>query len=487
MGPSLKKINPIVFVVIYALTFSYIIFKVWNVPITHDEVPTTVYYNNFGIWEIMMYPDPIPNNHILNTLCTKFCLLLFGAEHWAVRLPNLLSFILFSIGAYRVIKSVIPKESLFFIPAALLFIANPYLLDFFGLCRGYGMSAAICTLSVSYIISGFLNSNNKHIWLSFALSIFACYANFTLLVFWVAITILTWFYFFSLHRKKKANLLKPTLIIFLSCLAYLALIAIPLYKMQKTEQFQFWTSSGFYEETILPLIVHSKYDSKIFITSDFIAWFSIALVVFNSLYILIKFKKLNYDLKVLSRPIAIATLIIVLTALINILQVWILDTPNLNGRTALFFYPLFVITLVSSYSLFTKGKMTGIKMGISILLTALLTHHVVHTMKPYSVREWAYDANTIEVIDFMLHNLKGSKSKTSLASNWMFNPSFTFYAYTGKTSWLDLKQYNTAIDPNMGVEYYYVFEEDYPILESNYEPVLKFENRCWLLKLKQEN
>jgi len=214
MRSILKKINPIVFVVIYALTFIYILYKILHVPITHDEVATTVYYNNFSVWELMMYPDPLPNNHILNTISAKLFIFLFGAEQWAVRIPNLLSFVLFGVGVYRILKTVISKESMFFIPAALLFIASPYLLDFFGLCRGYGMSAALCTLSVSYIISGFATSTNKHIWYGFILSISACYANFTLLVFWAAITILTWFYFYSSYIVKKSSLLKPTLIIF---------------------------------------------------------------------------------------------------------------------------------------------------------------------------------------------------------------------------------------------------------------------------------
>lgn len=482
MRSTLKKINPIVFVLIYSLTFIYVLFKIIHVPITHDEVATVVHYNNFSAWEIMMYPDPLPNNHILNTLSAKFCIFLFGPEQWAIRLPNLLSFILFGIGVYRILKTVISKESMFFIPAALLFIASPYLLDFFGLCRGYGMSAALCTLSVSYVLSGFANSNNKNIWYGFIISILACYANFTLLVFWAAITILTWFYFYSSYRIKQTKLLRHTLIIFLSSIAYLALIAGPLYKMQSTDQFEFWTSTGFFNETIIPLVMSSKYDSRIFITTEFIAWFSVGVLALNAIYVFVQFKKSNYDIRTFSRPIAVATMIILFTAGINILQVWILDTPNLTGRTALFFYPLFITALISSYEMFKQGKFTGVKIGFSILMTALLLHHVIHTMKPYSVRGWAYDANTLKVLNYFEDHRENQE--TSLATNWMFIPSFRFYNETGKAPWLDLKKYNTEIDPNLDVHYYYVFAEDYPLLESKFEPVLKFENNCWLLKAR---
>ncbi|MFT6243675.1 MAG: hypothetical protein ACJA0U_002283 [Salibacteraceae bacterium] len=479
MRSALTKINPSGFVAIFALVFAYILFKVFNVPITHDEVATTLFYSKTSIWDIIMYENPLPNNHILNTLLTKLCLFVFGAEDWVVRIPNLLSFLLYAFGAYRIVKAILPKDSLFYIPAALLFLASHYLLDFFGLCRGYGMSVAFCTLSVSYVMTGFSNFNRKNIWYGLLFAIFASYANFTLLVFWAAITLLTWIYFYFDFKKNNSGLFKPTLLLFLSSATYLTLIAIPLYRMQSTEQFEFWTSSGFFNETILPLVMHSKYDSRIFITSDFIAWFAVVLFVLNSIYILLELKKLDSKIDVLSKPITIATLIILLTAGINILQVWILDTPNLNGRTALFFYPLFIIALISSYDFFKNRKFVGFRIGFSILMIALLIHHIVHTAKPYSVREWSYDANTLKVTEWIYNH--SDRGGASLATNWIFNPSFQFYVYADECSWLDLKPSNREINPNIGVDYYYIMAEDYPLLKEKYRPVLKFKNKCWLL------
>jgi hypothetical protein len=480
MRLTLTKINSSGFVAIFVIVFAYILFKIFSVPITHDEVATTVFYSKTSVWDIIMYENPLPNNHILNTLLAKLCLFVFGADDWVVRIPNLLSFILYAIGAYRIVKAILPKDSLFYIPAALLFVASPYVLDFFGLCRGYGMSVAFCTLSVSYVITGFSNLNRKNIWYGLIFAMLASYANFTLLVFWAAITILTWIYFYFDFKKNNSSLIKPTLYLFLSSAAYVALIAIPLYKMQSTEQFEFWTSTGFFNETILPLAHHSKYDSRIFITSDFIAWFSVVLLLLNSIYILIELKKSDSKIDVLSKPITIATLIILLTAGINMLQVWVLDTPNLNGRTALFFYPLFIIALISSYDFFKNRKFVGVRISFSILLTAMLIHHVVHTAKPYSVREWSYDANTLKVTEYIKDH---SESKSiSLATNWIFNPSFRFYKHTGELPWLELMPSNREINPNFGADYYYIFEEDYPLLKEKYIPVLKFENKCWLLR-----
>ena len=78
MNPNINKLNRPVFILIYALSFLVIIYKVFNVPVTHDEVSTAVFFGDYSIWEIMMYPDASPNNHILNTLLTKYAILAFG-------------------------------------------------------------------------------------------------------------------------------------------------------------------------------------------------------------------------------------------------------------------------------------------------------------------------------------------------------------------------------------------------------------------------
>jgi hypothetical protein len=484
MKASVEKFNRYAFVLLYILIFFLILFKVFHIPITHDEAASTVTYSKFSVWEIMMYPDAWPNNHILNTLFTKGFLLLLGKEQWVVRLPNLLSFVLYAIGVFRIIRAILKKDSFFFIPAALLFVASPYLLDFFGLCRGYGMSSALSILSVSYLITGYLKSNNRHVWAAFFLSILACYANFTLLVFWGAITILTWFYFFKRSGDKKSSFLKPTLIIFMSSLLYAALIAIPIYKMQSTNQFQYWTSSGFVKDTILPLIMHTLYDSGFFKFNSVVVFATlvIAVLAVNCIFLVLRFKHSKYQINTLSQPLFVATSIIFLTAGISIIQCWVLNTPNLNGRTALFFYPLFITASIASTDIFSKFKARLFKLVFSAAIALICILHLTTTVNLTSVREWSYDANTLKVIGYL--DKARNNQNTSLETNWLFNPSFYFYKYTGKTPWLDLKYYNKSIIPGTSAEYYYVLAEDYSTLESNFEPVLKFDNGCWLLKKK---
>ena len=480
----MKKFNYYSFFILFGLIFLIILYKVIFVPITHDETNTIRFYCNYNVWEIMMFPDNIPNNHILNTIFTKLSILLFGKEQWAARLPNLLSFVLYTLAIFRINKTVFKRDSLLFIPAAILFIANPYLLDFFGLCRGYGMSCALCTLSVSYLISGYSNLNKKHIWIAFALSILASYANFTLLVFWVAMVLMTWFYFFAQYKIKQGLILKPTIIIFIVCVFYSALIVMPLIKMNSTNEFKYWTSTGFYSETILPLIIHSLYGSNwsLFKYFNSVAFIVIAILLINSVYIIYRFVSSKFQIKSIFLPVFAATFIILLTAGINILQCLLIHTPNLNGRTALFFYPLFIIAFVTLIGLFSNLKFDILKKVFAISISVICLFHLSDTMSLKSVREWWFNANTFKVIDYIKSSNDGQN--TSLKTNWLFDPSFYFYKYSGKLPWLDLKEYDKSIDTNTNAKYYYVFEEDYSILESKYYPVIKFDDNSWLLKKK---
>lgn len=460
-----------------------IMYKVIHLPITHDETSTTVHYSNFSYWQIMMYPDEWPNNHILNTLMSKFLISILGAEQWVVRLPNLLSFLLYAFAIFRTNKTILGFTSRFFIPASILFICNPYLLDFFGLCRGYAMSCALATLSVSYMITGYKKMDISHVWISFFLSILASYANFTLLVFWVAVSSITFLFFFIRYRDSNRNFWKPSIILFISCISYAALIATPIIKMQSTNQFQYWEQTGFYEGTIVPLVIHALYGSSKFTTKvyHFISITAILVILWNTTYVIYVFFKTKFNNEILRKPIFVATSILLITAFVNIIQCLILKTPNLNGRTALFFFPLFILALITTIGTFKILKNNLVKSATSLFVTILLILQLADTFSFTYVREWWFDANTFQVVDY----LNKPNKKVTLKTNWLFYPSFYFYKYTGKLPNIDLKEYDKNIDINTDAEYYYINKEDFKTLESKFELAFQVNEERMLVKRKK--
>jgi len=479
-----RQFNFFGFITFYSILFLVILYKVFNVPVTTDEVPTAFFYSTFSFWDIMMFPDNWPNNHILNTMFAKCCIMLLGKEQWVIRIPNFLMFFLYTFGVFQILKQTVKQDSWLFLPASLLFV-NPYLLDFFGLCRGYGISTTMVILTVVLIMNGYMKKKPVLLWLSLLTSIIASYANFTVLVFWAATVILVWLYFVLETKGQLKKILKPTLIIFLISIAYLALIIVPIRKMQNTDQFKYWTSGGFYDDTIRSLIHEWRYNSEILseIHTNFIVAFIVAILLTNILFMFLYLRKAKFSVHLFRQPAFIATMLLLLPVLINILQTLILGTPNLKGRTALFFYPLFATAVVVAIGMLPNLKNQWQNKMLAVITGVILIANLSHRLSLTSVREWSYDQNTLQVTEYLKEKYKGTP--VSLRTNWIFHPSFYFYSDSGKIPWINLQYYDYNLDINTRAEYYYIFAKDYKFLEPRFEVEYKFSEDRWLLKQRK--
>jgi hypothetical protein len=477
----MNKINLYGFITFFGILFLVILYKVIYLPVAIDEVPTVWFYSQYSFWEIMMYPDNIPNNHILNTLLTKCSMIIFGKGQWAVRLPSLLSFIAFGFAVFRILKLVLKPSSYFFLPATILFI-NPYWLDFFGLCRGYAISTALVTLTVGFLIEGFKLKKPKLIWLALLTSILASYANFSALVFWVTTSAMVLFYFFIETKKDWKKLIKPTIILFFISVAYLALIITPIIKMQSTNEFQYWTSRGFYSETIKSLIVAWWYDSKILSSVSLDVWATllILIVLIGVFYLLRNLIKTKFSVQSFYQPLFVTTAILLLPALVSIIQSIILKTPNLNGRTAIFFFPLISSFFATTLSLIPEFKKQWIHKSLATFAVVILVINLTSRVSLKHVKEYYFDQNTLEVINYLKEKSDGKP--VTLKTSWFFNPSFYFYTYTEKAPWIDLQAFDYNIDITTLSDYYYIWAVDYKQLEPRFEVVYKFSPDRWLLK-----
>jgi hypothetical protein len=427
-----------------------------------------------------MFPDHEPNNHILNTLLVKLFVFLFGNHQLVIRLPNLLSFLVYGTAIFRINKIVFKDDSIFFIPATLFFISNPYLLDFFGLSRGYGISCAVATLSLSYLIYGYYYTKDKLVWIAYGLSFLAPYANFTLLVFWSATSIMVWFYFVAKAGRKPAQIIKPTLIIVVVTLLFLALVANPISKMLSTNEFKYWSSKGFYWDTLYPLIEYSRNGSHMILDgrSHLVAFLIFLTLTFNLGYIFIRFRKSDFKITDLNHPVFVTTFVLLTTAFVNIVQYKILHTPNLHGRTALFFYPLFIASFVSFLGLITASRAKWAQYFFAVCFSFICIFHIADRYKLDWVRDWWHDVDTLKVISYL--EKQHTNTPISLKTTWFCYNSFYYYVYIGKTPWLDLKGYDKYIDINTDAEYYYLFTDDVKLLEPKFEIIGQYGDRSLL-------
>jgi hypothetical protein len=123
--------------------------------------------------------NPDANNHILNSILAGISHKYLGYSAFSIRLPNLLSFLLYAFFVYKIGEKLKQNLSQWGFYMGMLFPI--YFIQFFALSRGYGMSMAFLIGSIYYT----LNLYSKKSLTSFSLGIFCLllgvYANMAIL------------------------------------------------------------------------------------------------------------------------------------------------------------------------------------------------------------------------------------------------------------------------------------------------------------------
>jgi len=122
---------------------------------------------------------PDANNHFLNSLSARISYLIFGNEIWALRLPNVLSSVVFFISVIGISKFL--KHTYLQIAFVLVLFFTHGFLEFFGYARGYGISMAFMMFALWMIFT--MKQSGRVVFLSLSLLslMIALMANLTLL------------------------------------------------------------------------------------------------------------------------------------------------------------------------------------------------------------------------------------------------------------------------------------------------------------------
>ena len=157
----------------------YVLLRTMYVSITHDEAYTFFNYIIRPIDETLHVT--YTNNHLLNSLLARVCNALFGNSEASLRLPNALGAIAFFVYGARLLTRL-PANRWFPVVAFVALTFNTFLLDFFGLCRGYGLSLGLLMISFYYQYVSFTSERRtRNEWAAVVFAALATTANYTLL------------------------------------------------------------------------------------------------------------------------------------------------------------------------------------------------------------------------------------------------------------------------------------------------------------------
>jgi uncharacterized membrane protein len=117
----------------------FVVARAILVPFTYDEAASYLRYISRDFLSVFSFE--VATNHFLNTFLTKLVSMVGGDSELVLRVPSLIGY-----GAYLFFSILILRD----IPHRPIAIAgfvllnlNPYLLDYFALSRGYGLSLAL--------------------------------------------------------------------------------------------------------------------------------------------------------------------------------------------------------------------------------------------------------------------------------------------------------------------------------------------------------
>lgn len=388
----------------FLFAFIYVVARAWNVAFTHDEALT---------WQIITGNGDLANtanNHWLNTWLSDLSLQLPGKPELLLRLPNVIGFLVFGWFTLRITTRYF--STLTGTALVLLLLGNAYLLDYFSLSRGYGISLGMLLACLYYLllpkytyqtalytsffaIGGVvanLNFTNLflliHLWIFMQLMRQPETRNVKSFLLFIPFGIVSWFVITRLFFLKNQNQLYFGVESFKTTLDYLIYSVLYNYRGLKSI---LWIRSGFFVLSAVSFFLLWKQRDRVTLLLFYLTFGSIGILlvqhhVFHTLYPL--------------------------------------------DRSSILFIPLFILYFAASFDRFAWKHSTisriipGSILGLGLVVTSyqFTCYNWSHTLT-WPEFEHSKDALLLIEKDITVKR----DSIHSLEVNWIYEPSTNFY------------------------------------------------------------
>jgi hypothetical protein len=451
--------------------FIYLFLRTFVVPITTDEYLTLRYFveRDWGAVFASYHPDPVhaSNNHVLNSIFVKLSVSIFGEHDWAIRLHVLAAFVVCYYYLLKLFKQleVPPMRSAMYL---VLVFLNPYLLDFFGIARGYALSMAGWSAATYYFIlyrneASLRNLRNLLVWLFLAV-----YANFSAMYFALlfGLALLSCLY----QNKKEPFVKKHLLLIGFACVVAAAITYQPLYRTLHAKSTHGGTT-GFFTDTIVSYVLSSIHYNPHVRASGVFAFglryrelYGVLLLVAWATAVACGFKKIKPRLL----TIALQSLVYqgVGVALICVVLFHSLQVPYPLTRTTLLFSLPFVVSFLVAMEVLVRQN-DRLRYFL-LAATVAATLHFMVCCNLDNTKEWEAEGDAKRVLRYLQTVRKDGRLIHIGVENFRY-PSLAFYDRYKYKGIIDVEWLNPAMRPEF--EYLYVPGDDI----KNYEPIYKVE------------
>ena len=436
-----KLLVPVI-LLISAFVIGFVIIKAATSSFTHDESYTYLRYVHQSFMDIISYKSMYTNNHILNTIFMKYSERIFRSSEFALRLPNILALLLYILYTYRILKKFNQKLIL---PLFLLMLLNPYVIDFFGLARGYGLATGFMILSLFHLINYFHTWRNRDLVFFNIGAFLAVMSSFPLLYYYVA-ALITYNLVLLIDKRispnadrERYNIFKLNVVHLISLLVTVIFLYEPLRRILTYSIIDFGGEKGLVHDTVQSLIVKSFYEELPAFWITIMKW-AVPLVISFLMFIVLR-KVLRKDHWFLThfRGLIIVNLLLILISIQLIIAHYLLNTDYLIQRFAIFLYPIFILNTGWLLVFLFKTGYRNLSIGITSILVIISILNFGKNMNTKYYLDWKYDSDTkIAVEAIMADYLANSKKpdQVSVGVSWVFEPTINFYRQTRHLNWL---------------------------------------------------
>lgn len=444
-------------------------YRSYKLSFTHDESYCYTRYVTQSFGDIVSYAHPTANNHILNTLLMKYFSILLQPSEFVLRLPNFLAHLFFIIFSFLILRRI--KNNYLMLIGFIILNFNPYLLEFFSLARGYGLSTSLMLISIYYLIIFLDKKEQRQLSLSMIFAMLALYSNFVLIHYFISlIAIFNLLFLLNFYETQKnwkgflKHVWKKNIPILIVLVVAVFISYEPIRKLVKFNELYGRGENGFWLDTVLSFVFGSMYGANYHF--DLVKLFmllTMVMIAVAAVILFIDFKKHRFNPSK-SKGI-IFLLLLILPALSTIFQHQLAGSQYLIYRTTLFFHPLLGLTLI--YLVYYTIQNQIIKYAaypLSLIIALAMLFHTINAANLEFASEWKYDAGTKEMINDLEHAYvidaltnRTTPAHVKLGINWLFEPTVNYYRISKKLKWL------VEVDRNGPVgdyNYYYVFTDD---------------------------
>ncbi len=420
----------LVYLIISLVALAYVVLRAWFVPFTCDEAWTFTNYFHAPTTDILVSNPPLANNHILNTLLIRLTGL-FSTSEFALRLPNVLAFLLYAFASYNISNRFCSGKAL----SVLLFLvlmSNHTLLEFFALSRGYGISIGLMMMSLYYLLSFNRDNDLKKAHLSMVFIVLGTYASFVLLY----VSLILFLLIFILQYRQTKSVLKAIKTVILYPIVLAALIAYPLINVNHSGDLFYGGNNNFATDTLGTLLQDFLGRSFTTINQSTLLIITVAVVAISilaNLGILVKRNKKQ------STPLQLVAIILTLLIVAINAQFYILGKPLPYYRTGMYLFPVIILSIFAILEYISIKYKQTIAISIAAILLLFAGYRFSQEANLNHTNEWWFDQYTPTVLNDIEQYKQAQNITDKSTLHVLFPTQCAFNYYIAK-------QHSTSVD-----------------------------------------